>query len=320
MSFLDAFVGGAAEAGAGIIASNIQANQKADLAKLESELALEKAKTLKALEIEFADKQRTAKSERIQAQLGKDSEEDAKRNFQIPEDAPTTQIDSRGNTVPMSQEGTDAFNEGKGILKSAMEKRKADYLNDPSNTVKAAVETGDDDPSKLATLINDKRRTASSDAANALKQRELDLKAARDAADEKSRGKRDDAYSTIAQASLITANANLQKAIKSGDAAAINEAKTSVTAAFNGARNELSAMTDASKGAPRIEIVDGKPKGSPEDVESYNTLKKLVGVTSQSMLDKFSKKTASESGDSTGGDSPKPKKSLTFDPKTGKFN
>lgn len=202
MSFLDGFLGGAAEAGAGLIASNIKNAQAQENARLESELALERQKTIEALKVKAADDARAAKSERIKGQLNTNADADVKANFQLPGDAPT--VDGDGN--PLTQEAIDSFKQGKGMIQSAMEKRKSDYLANPRNQLKAAVDTGDDDPSKLATLINDERRTASSDAANALKQRELDLKQVRDEAEAKSRDK-------VAQASLISADANLRRAI-----------------------------------------------------------------------------------------------------------
>lgn len=292
MSFLDGFLGGAADAGAGIIAQNIKASQQQDLAKIESDLALERQKAIETLKAEQAEKQRQAKSERIQSQLQKNAD----TQFQIPGEAPAT--DNEGK--PLTDEAKAAFANGKSLIQSAKQK----FLDDPRNRIKAGVETGDENAKDLATLINDERRTASSDAANALKERELKLKETKEESEAKSRANRDKAALDTAQAHLTTAAAALKRAEKSGDAQAINDAKISVTAAFNGVRGELAAMTDTSKGAPRIEIVNGKPVGAEDDVKMYKKLKGLLDVTADNMSDKFTKKTAPPAADAPSGMKP----------------
>lgn len=91
-----------------------------------------------------------------------------------------------------------------------------------------------------------------------------------------------------AQASLNASIAAMKRAEKSGDAQALGDAKTSATQAMNSAREAMANMTDLTKGSIRIE--NGVPIGSPDAVEQYKDLQKLLRSATSDLNRKFDAK------------------------------
>jgi len=153
MGFLGDFMGGAAEAGAGVIGNQIKLDQEADkqasLAKIQSDLAIEREKTIEALKVEAANTARQTKSKAIQSQLESNADADVATKFsgvdQLPDDA--------------TPEAKAAYDKGVGIINAAQGKAKSDFMGNARNAAMAEAQTGYGDYDKVAAL--DQRSDAS---------------------------------------------------------------------------------------------------------------------------------------------------------------
>jgi len=148
MGFLGDFVGGAADAGAGIIGSQIKNDQEqarqSSLQQQASDLAIEREKTIEALKAEFATKQRDAKKQAVSTQLDSNADANVASKFEgvapLPEGA--------------SDDAKAAYAQGVGLIQAAQEKAKSAYKADPMNILKAGVDTGYDDAKDLAGITS----------------------------------------------------------------------------------------------------------------------------------------------------------------------
>lgn len=148
MSFLDAFIGGAAQAGAGIIEKAMQndamlENQKA-LEQMRTNDAIQREQAVLAIKQSFAQKNASDMMDRVNqnAEQAGQSWYD-KQNFGDPD---------TGGETPLSDDQ-------QSVISQAMTKRQNDldsvinsYKNNPRSMIQASVELGQESPDRLMTF------------------------------------------------------------------------------------------------------------------------------------------------------------------------
>ena len=272
MSFAD-FLGGAAEAGAGIIGNQIRTNQATEasksLAAYNEELFAKRQEVIEALRI----KREAADQEKLMQQSDK--------------------VDAVAEEGRSKKNLTGLINTQAGIAGSAPAASEAELqamLADPKNR-KIYEDAGYIPKAGISDLARDKVDAARAIGADPRLRKEYKgdydsaLKAERDAviaalaqrkADQADlrEANRYETTTMQAQASLNASLAAMTRAAKSGDAQAESDAKTSATQAMNAARAAMKEMTDLATGSVRIE--NGVPTGPADQVEQYKDLQKLL--------------------------------------------
>jgi hypothetical protein len=153
MGIIGDFIGGAADAGAGLVGNQIKLDQQLDyqtkIQQQQAALEMERQKALAQFQIDQQNAQRTAMTGRMNAQL----DTDANVNSTTPA-APLPTNDQgvpvQADGTPMPQEAIDSYNNASGILN----KQRASFKADPKNMLRAQVETGDAKASDLASMDN----------------------------------------------------------------------------------------------------------------------------------------------------------------------
>lgn len=291
MSFAD-FLGGAAEAGAGIIGNQIRTNQATEasksLAAYNEELFAKRQEVIEALRIkrEAADQEKLMQqSDRVDT-LAEDGR--GKRNLS---GLINTQAGISGNAPAASEEELQAMladPKNRKIYEDAGYIPKAGASDLAKDKVDAARAIGADPRLRKEyaadyTSALDRDRKAVIDALAQRKADQADLREAN----------RYETTSMQAQAALNASLAAIRRAEKSGDAAAMGEAKTNATQAMNSARETMVKMTDLANGSIRIE--NGVPTGAPDAVEQYKDLQKLMRSATADLNRKFDTRAADKS-------------------------
>jgi hypothetical protein len=177
MGLLMAALGGAADQGIDSINKQQAIDAQSALVQQSSDLTLQREKAIEDYKVQNANAARQTKVGLINTQLATNADNSVAGKFDTTA-LPDTEVNSDGTpgSTPMPDEAKQNYADAQATLASAKDASISAYMGNDANKLRAAVDAGYDDQSKLVAIMTDDRRTKAQEAANIIAQQRVNAK------------------------------------------------------------------------------------------------------------------------------------------------